>query len=150
MERPARCRAVDPADELAVLGLHALGLAGLDCRLETARERLHRRAVAKVLEPLAGGGANALLLLLDVRHRVKTPAVAGGGRVPERPNRLPMLSGMAKTAATAIPESSTARGGRLARSTAVFALATGLSRVLGLIRESVARYYFGPVGAIFR
>ena len=59
-----------------------------------------------------------------------------------------MLSGMAKTAATAIPESSTARGGRLARSTAVFALATGLSRVLGLIRESVARYYFGPVGAI--
>ena len=59
-----------------------------------------------------------------------------------------MLSGMAKTAATAIPESSTARGGRLARSTAVFALATGLSRVLGLIRESVARYYFGTVGAI--
>ncbi len=59
-----------------------------------------------------------------------------------------MLSGMAKTAETAAPETSAARGGRLAWSTAVFALATGLSRVLGLVRESVARYYFGTVGAI--
>jgi putative peptidoglycan lipid II flippase len=59
-----------------------------------------------------------------------------------------MLSGMANTAETAAPESAAARGGRLARSTAVFALATGLSRVLGLVRESVARYYFGTVGAI--
>src|SRR5438132_4929882 len=39
-------------------------------------------------------------------------------------------------------------GRRLAWSTAIFSLATGLSRVLGLIRESVARYYFGTVGAI--
>ena len=39
-------------------------------------------------------------------------------------------------------------GGRLARSTAVFSLATGVSRVLGLVREIVARYYFGTVGAI--
>src|SRR5712691_10488321 len=39
-------------------------------------------------------------------------------------------------------------GRRLARSTAVFSLATGLSRVLGLVREIVARYYFGTVGAI--
>jgi putative peptidoglycan lipid II flippase len=37
---------------------------------------------------------------------------------------------------------------RLARSTAIFALATGLSRVIGLVRESVARYYFGTVGQI--
>ncbi len=37
---------------------------------------------------------------------------------------------------------------RLARSTAIFSLATGLSRVLGLVREIVARYYFGTVGAI--
>ena len=37
---------------------------------------------------------------------------------------------------------------RLARSTAIFAAATGLSRVLGLVREVVARYYFGTVGAI--
>src|SRR3954452_2543462 len=37
---------------------------------------------------------------------------------------------------------------RLVRSTAIFSLATGLSRVLGLVREIVARYYFGTVGAI--
>jgi putative peptidoglycan lipid II flippase len=35
---------------------------------------------------------------------------------------------------------------RLAWSTAIFALATGLSRVLGLIREIVARRYFGVDG----
>ncbi|HEY3920896.1 MAG TPA: murein biosynthesis integral membrane protein MurJ [Gaiellaceae bacterium] len=38
--------------------------------------------------------------------------------------------------------------GRLARSTAIFSLATGLSRVLGLVREVVASYYFGASGRI--
>ena len=38
------------------------------------------------------------------------------------------------------------RGRRLAWSTAVFSAATGLSRVLGLIREIVARRYFGVDG----
>ena len=37
---------------------------------------------------------------------------------------------------------------RLARSTAIFSLATGLSRVLGLVREMVASYYFGAAGKI--
>jgi putative peptidoglycan lipid II flippase len=41
-----------------------------------------------------------------------------------------------------------AHGRRLARSTIVFSLATGLSRVLGLVREMVAAYYFGAAGAI--
>jgi putative peptidoglycan lipid II flippase len=41
-----------------------------------------------------------------------------------------------------------AHGRRLARSTAIFSAATGLSRVVGLVRESVARYYFGTVGPI--
>src|SRR6188508_2128383 len=36
---------------------------------------------------------------------------------------------------------------RLAWSTAIFAAATGLSRVLGLVREIVARDYFGVEGA---
>ena len=36
---------------------------------------------------------------------------------------------------------------RLARSTAIFSAATGLSRVLGLVREIVARGYFGVEGA---
>ncbi len=37
---------------------------------------------------------------------------------------------------------------RLARSTAIFSLATGLSRILGLVREMVAAYYFGVSGKI--
>ncbi len=39
-------------------------------------------------------------------------------------------------------------GRRLARSTALFSAATGLSRVLGLAREMVAAYYFGVSGRI--
>ena len=39
-------------------------------------------------------------------------------------------------------------GRRLARSTAIFSLATGLSRVLGLVREMVSAYYFGVSGLI--
>ncbi len=37
---------------------------------------------------------------------------------------------------------------RLGRSTAIFSLATGLSRILGLVREVVASYYFGAAGRI--
>jgi putative peptidoglycan lipid II flippase len=47
---------------------------------------------------------------------------------------------------SATQPAATAGGRRLARSTAIFALATGLSRVLGLIREIVARRYFGVDG----
>jgi putative peptidoglycan lipid II flippase len=39
-------------------------------------------------------------------------------------------------------------GRRLAWSTAIFSLATGVSRILGLIREIVASYYFGVGGKI--
>jgi putative peptidoglycan lipid II flippase len=51
------------------------------------------------------------------------------------------------------PEVLAAAGGhpprrRLAVSTAIFAAATGLSRVLGLVREVVASYYFGAAGKI--
>ena len=37
---------------------------------------------------------------------------------------------------------------RLARSTAIFTLATGLSRALGLVREIVSAYFFGATGKI--
>jgi putative peptidoglycan lipid II flippase len=37
---------------------------------------------------------------------------------------------------------------RIARSTAVFSLATAISRVLGLVREMVSAYFFGVTGAI--
>ena len=48
----------------------------------------------------------------------------------------------------AAPESQRPPRPRLARSTAIFSLATGLSRVLGLVRESVSAYYFGAGGKI--
>jgi len=41
-----------------------------------------------------------------------------------------------------------ASGRRLAWSTAIFSVATGMSRVLGLVREVVAAYYFGAAGKI--
>jgi putative peptidoglycan lipid II flippase len=41
-----------------------------------------------------------------------------------------------------------AHAGRLARNTAFFSFATGLSRVLGLVREVVAASYFGVSGAM--
>ncbi len=40
------------------------------------------------------------------------------------------------------------QGRRLARSTAVFSLATAISRALGLVREMVSAYYFGVAGKI--
>ena len=59
-----------------------------------------------------------------------------------------MLSWMTETAEPTSVETPVARGRRLAWSTAIFALATGVSRVLGLIREVVAAYYFGASGKI--
>ncbi len=41
-----------------------------------------------------------------------------------------------------------AHGRRLARSTAIFSIATAISRVLGLVREIVTAYYFGVAGKI--
>ena len=38
--------------------------------------------------------------------------------------------------------------GRLARSTAIFSLATAVSRALGLVREMVATYFFGATGLV--
>ena len=45
------------------------------------------------------------------------------------------------------PMAASERPRRLARSTAIFAAATGLSRILGLAREIVVRAYFGVEGA---
>jgi putative peptidoglycan lipid II flippase len=55
---------------------------------------------------------------------------------------------MANTADTSAAETPVARGRRLAWSTAIFSIATGISRILGLIREVVAAYYFGASGKI--
>src|SRR5690242_21436823 len=65
---------------------------------------------------------------------VKRPAVAGAPMVAEA---LPIL--------VRVDERT---GRRLAWSTAIFSLATGISRILGLVREVVAAYYFGAYGRI--
>jgi putative peptidoglycan lipid II flippase len=49
---------------------------------------------------------------------------------------------------TVARESADARKGRLARSTALFSVATSLSRVAGLVREIFAAAYFGISGAM--
>jgi putative peptidoglycan lipid II flippase len=59
-----------------------------------------------------------------------------------------MLPEMAETAETRTADGPGAHGRRLAVSTAIFSLATGISRVLGLVREVVAAYYFGASGRI--
>ena len=58
--------------------------------------------------------------------------------VAEATGALPILARVEKRAF----------GRRLAWSTAIFSLATGVSRILGLVREIVAAYYFGSKGRI--
>jgi putative peptidoglycan lipid II flippase len=61
----------------------------------------------------------------------------------------PNSTGMSDAADTAgAPAPGAGQHGRLARSTLIFSVATALSRVLGLVREMVAAYYFGINGKI--
>src|SRR5262249_48824746 len=74
VERSAGGGLVDPADELTMLRGHRL-LVPVGYRpLQPSRQRLHGRAIAQVLEPLARSDPHPLLLLLNVRHSAKTPA----------------------------------------------------------------------------
>jgi hypothetical protein len=56
-----------------MLRCDTLGVTVGDRRLEALRERLDRRAIAEVLASLALLDADALALLLDVRHSKKRP-----------------------------------------------------------------------------
>src|SRR5881398_2594779 len=84
----------------------------------------------------------------------RSPRPRGRRRWYQRPfaaaaapaSALPILGRVVE--ARGSPGAVEARGRRLAWSTAVFSLATGVSRVVGLLRESVVRYYFGTVGTI--
>jgi len=61
----------------------------------------------------------------------------------------PNSTGMSDAAdPTGAPAPGAAQHRRLARSTLIFSIATGLSRILGLVREMVAAYYFGINGKI--
>ena len=65
-----------------------------------------------------------------------------------RDGRVPKLTGMSNADRQPTGGAAPARHRRLARSTALFSIATGVSRVLGLVREMVAAYYFGVSGKI--
>ena len=75
---------------------------------------------------------------------------------PESLDRWPMLADLSEQPTTVlqVPPPRRADGTveperrRLAVSTAIFAAATGVSRVLGLVREVVSSYYFGATGKI--
>ena len=83
-----------------------------------------------------------------VAKAVRPVAVADRAQV--RAAAVPKNGVMADMETPAGPElpSSARERPRLARSTAIFAVATGLSRVMGLVRESVSAYYFGTRGRI--
>src|SRR4051812_32379444 len=64
------------------------------------------------------------------------------------PKPRPDGAGAAAAESSAPPAPGQPRGGRLARSTAFFSFATGLSRLVGLVREVVAANYFGVSAAM--
>ncbi|MBA3842681.1 MAG: murein biosynthesis integral membrane protein MurJ [Actinobacteria bacterium] len=77
----------------------------------------------------------------------QTAIIAPRERDPAGAESVNLQSGTPEPQAGEAPTQGT-HGRRLAVSTAIFGLATGLSRVLGLVREMVASYYFGASGRI--
>src|SRR5437588_9863328 len=117
MERSARRRLVDRADEPDVRRADPLAVVVCDRVAEPTSQRLHRRAVADVLEPLLGGRSHALLLLLDVRHSVAMPAFRGPGDgtrasspSPAAASPLPILAAWQRRAARPAPRRRGAAG----------------------------------------
>jgi len=70
----------------------------------------------------------------------------------ESVDRWPLLADMSEQPTMALPVPPPRQSGkappRRAMSAAIFAVATGMSRVLGLVREVIASYYFGATGKI--
>ena len=76
-------------------------------------------------------------------------AVRAKVRGVSAPNSTGMTDGADPGEAPApAPASDAVRHRKLARSTLILSIATGVSRVLGLVREMVAAYYFGISGLI--
>ncbi len=133
-----------------MLGRDPLRVAVGDRGFQALRQRLDRRPVAEILEALARLDPNTLLLLLDVRHFEETAAGRGpgdGSRTGWNNRLCARMEHPTDPTEIALAEER-GRGRRLARSTAIFSLATFVSRVLGLVREMVSAYYFGVSGVI--
>ncbi len=67
------------------------------------------------------------------------------GRAAER-RTIAALSASAEAFAEEPPAPAPPGGGGVARNTAIFSIATGISRIAGLVREIVAASFFGTGG----
>ena len=135
-------------DQLRGAPLGEVGVAGIHRVLETAELGLDRRRVAAILEPLTLRPLDALFLRGDVGHERREPrlipatAAYYSGLVPARRQRRepPERPAGADRGARRLARR------RLALSTLFFSAATGVSRIVGLVREVVAANYFGVTG----
>jgi putative peptidoglycan lipid II flippase len=82
--------------------------------------------------------------MLAIRKAAK-PRIQPPGRAAER-RTIAALSVTGEAAAEESAAPAPPGGGGVARNTAIFSIATGISRVVGLLREIVAASFFGTKG----
>src|SRR6478672_3835183 len=82
------------------------------------------------------------------RFPVPLPSSASRTGATRRPDRRRSYTRRVDEQASGRVDKRASGGRRLAWKTAVFSVATGISRILGLVREIVAAYYFGATGKI--
>ncbi len=128
-----------------MLGVGGRTLAGGDGALEAAEVRLDPRHIAPILEPLTLGAEDPLLLRGNVCHGPKNAAVV----MPRRARTIAAQVGADTIdgAQEASPELPRPRR-RIALNTAIFAVATALSRIAGLGREVAGAFFFGTGAAM--
>src|ERR671924_367619 len=105
----------------------------------SARTRHPPGKVSPIRSQRGGGG---------LRHKKRPAEREPRGHEVRLPRRARGLGGADGPRSYTRRVEKRAWGRRLAWSTAIFSLATGLSRILGLVREIVAAYYFGAAGKI--
>jgi putative peptidoglycan lipid II flippase len=101
-------------------------------------------------EELRSRERRARLAERNARRRAAGKPVWDGDEIPAGLSLVPAEEATAADpgAGGPSPDSATPASSRIARNTAIFGIATGLSRVMGLVREMVASYYFGAAGRI--
>jgi putative peptidoglycan lipid II flippase len=87
------------------------------------------------------------MIISAAQLRERMPPRERGRTEPSGSETVKLEGGWPEPAAAAAPTEGDQRR-HLARSTAIFGAATGLSRVLGLVREMVSGYFFGASGRI--
>ena len=116
-----------------MLARDLLGVVLGNGRLEASEIGLDRRGVPAILETLALGANDALLLGGDVGHGKGAVETAWRRTIAALAASTPVAEGR-----RAIPPP-----GGVARNTAIFSIATGFSRIAGLAREVIAANYLG-------